>query len=94
MVQPWSLHKLPGKAEKSNLSKTRRGGALTAQARVGSEGCGYVRQEGELREHLISAATGPVADEAELVAVLEPGGGLFDGGLLDVRREGGLAGSR
>jgi len=42
---------------------------------------------------LIGAATGPVADQAEFVAVLEPGGGLFDGGLLNVGWERGLAGS-
>ena len=42
---------------------------------------------------MIGAAAGPVADQAELVAVLEPGGGLFDGGLFDVGRKGGLAGA-
>ena len=36
---------------------------------------------------------GPVADEAELVAIKKPGGGLLDGGLLQIDREGGLTGS-
>ena len=35
---------------------------------------------------------GPVADEAEFVAVEKPGGGLLDSGLFEIGREWGLAG--
>ena len=45
-----------------------------------------------MAEHLVNAAAGPVADEAEFVAVEEPGGDLLDGGLLEVVGEGVVAG--
>ena len=45
-----------------------------------------------MAEALVNAAFGPVDFQAEFVAVEEPGGDLFDGGLFDVGGEGGLAG--
>ena len=45
-------------------------------------------------ESLVGAAVGPGGFEAEAVAVLEPCGYLFDGGLLQVTGEGRLPGGR
>jgi len=46
-----------------------------------------------LEESLVRAVMGPGADEAGIVAVAEPVGDLFDGGLLQVVGERGLAGA-
>ena len=59
---------------------------------VGHKGCADLGQQVKLGDLGICAFVEPLTDEAEFVAVLEPGGGLFDGGLLDVGRQGGLAG--
>ena len=49
-------------------------------------------EEFELHELLVSTLVEPDADEAELVAVLEPGSDLLDGGLLQVVRKRSLTG--
>ena len=53
---------------------------------VGFEHGFYGREEIQLGELLVGAEIGTVADEAELVAILEPEGDLLDGGLLQVVR--------
>ena len=45
-----------------------------------------------MAEHLVNAAAGPVADEAEFVTIEKPGGDLLDGSLLEVVGEGVVAG--
>ena len=50
------------------------------------------REQRELAEALVGAGVGPVGQEAEGVAVLEPGGALLDSGLLQVGGKRGLAG--
>ena len=46
-----------------------------------------------LEEGLVCAVVGPGADEAGTVAVAVPVCNLFDGGLLEIVRQSGLAGS-
>ena len=49
-------------------------------------------EEIEGGELIVGGAAGPVGFEAEVIAVLEPVGDLFDAGLLEVGGERGLAG--
>ena len=58
---------------------------------AGEEGF-YAEQEVRLRELLVGSLVGPDGVQAELVAILEPGGDLLVGGLLEVGGECGLAG--
>ena len=56
-----------------------------------AQGGGDFGEEFQIEELLIGALVGPVASESELVAILEPGRSLFDGGLFDVFGEWSLA---
>ena len=53
----------------------------------------HIGEQVRLRELLVGSLVGPDRLEAQFVAILEPGGDLLDGGLLQVVGEGGLAGA-
>ena len=51
------------------------------------------RQQVEIGELLINALVGPMAEQAEFVAVLEPVNDLLDGGLFEIGRQSSLSGT-
>ena len=50
-------------------------------------------EQRKLGEALVNAAFGPVDFQTAFVAIEEPGGGLLDGSLFEVRGESALAGA-
>ena len=64
---------------------------LQAPAAVVAESGFHGIEEIERGELMVGEATWPVGFQAEMLAILEPEGDLFDGGLLEVVGKRGLA---
>src|SRR3954470_21329339 len=66
----------------------REGTASNDKPRVSFQDRCDLRQQLELRELFVSAFVRPLAHQPELVAMLEPRGGLLDRRLLEIVRQG------